>query len=102
VLFENFMSSPRRSLIVLERDLARRSTLVLERPTKKRLGGTDMSLGAKEEIHGLAGLVHGTAEICPTPPDLPEVSSTRHDPRTGARSGSTAFRILEHGAGPSA
>jgi hypothetical protein len=70
-LLKNFTSSPTRSLIALERDLARRSTLVLERPTKKRLGGGDISLGAKEEIHGLSGVVHGTAEICRTPLDMP-------------------------------
>jgi len=70
VLFENVASSSMRGLITVERDLLRQLSLVLECPTKKRFGGSDISPGAKEEIHGLSCLVYGAVEICPATLDF--------------------------------
>ena len=70
MLPEDFPRRPMRSLIAVERDLLRQSTLGLERPTEERFGGRNISLGAEEEIDGLSGPVDGAVEISPATLDL--------------------------------
>ena len=51
---EDFPRRPMRSLIAVERDLVRQSTLALERPPEKRFGCRDIPLGAEQEIDSLS------------------------------------------------
>jgi hypothetical protein len=67
---EDFPGRPMRSLIAIKRDGARQPPLALERPTKKRLGGCDIPLGAEEEIHRLSFLVDSAIEVGPAAFDL--------------------------------
>ena len=43
-----------RSLIAIERNGARQAALTLERPPEESLSGSDIPLGAQEEIDGLS------------------------------------------------
>ena len=70
MLFEEFTRCSMRCLIAVERDLPRQSILALERPTEKRFGGCDISLGAEKKIDGLSSFVDGAVEISPATLDL--------------------------------
>ncbi len=70
MLRKEFTRGSVRSLIAIERDLLRQSTLGLERPTEERFGSRNISLGAEQEIDGLSGPVDGAVEISPATLDL--------------------------------
>ena len=78
LLREEFTRRSTRSLIAVVRDLLRQTTLAVERPTKKRFGGSDVSASA-EPVDGFSGLVDDAVEIRPTTLDLDVVSSTRQE-----------------------
>jgi hypothetical protein len=70
MLFEEFTRRSMRSLIAVERDLPRQSTLALERPPEKRFGGCNIPLGAEQEIDRLSFFVDSAVEISPATLDL--------------------------------
>jgi site-specific DNA recombinase len=70
VLVEDFPRRPMRSLIAVEHDGTRQPTLALERPTEKRFGSRDITLGAEQEIDSLSLLVDRAIEVSPAAFDL--------------------------------
>ena len=59
-----------RSLIAIERDGARQPALALKRPPKEGFRGSDIPLGAQQEIDGLSIAVDGAIEVSPATLDL--------------------------------
>jgi hypothetical protein len=51
--------------MAIERNGARQAALALERPPEESLRGSDIPLGAQEEIDGLSIAVNGAIEISP-------------------------------------
>ncbi|VTZ52005.1 hypothetical protein MPC4_60094 [Methylocella tundrae] len=69
MLFEPFTRRSMRSLIAVERDLLRQSTLALERPTENGLAAATSRL-AEQEIDGHSSPVDGAIEVGPATFDL--------------------------------
>ena len=67
---ESLFGRAMRSLVTVERDLMRQSTLASESSPEKCLGGRDIPLGAKQKIDCLALVVDCTIKISPTPFDF--------------------------------
>ena len=62
---ESLFGRAMRSLIAIERNLMRQSTLAPESPPEESLGGGDVPFGAQQEIDGLSLFVDRTVEIGP-------------------------------------
>jgi hypothetical protein len=60
---ESLFCRPMRSLITVERDLARKSSLMPECSSEKCLGGRDIPLGAEQEIDSLSLFVDRTVKV---------------------------------------